>query len=450
MLLLLVAPADAARRVRRCLPNSHYKPLWMKVLAVGAVISTLTAGSINYNKAGQLLQVQIGHFNNMFPEQEAHLREQPDVFAERWFGAVTTRGSLDDAPRAGRPYKINDTTALAVANVLGAGYDYHFNIRGQPVIHHKFFTSVSEAVKQSQYLRDVKTEHNATNEQIRVAAHRVAPDLKYRKLVFKHLLTSTEKAHRLSVAASLLARHHSDPTFLHRMVFVDESSILTHGLKHDHVHVWVNGSDARFQDYHGVAGSLTHPVKAHVIAAVSAHPEFASAGGLVYMEFTTGTTSIHRRINKRLDGSQAVPDYAYWVSVLHSVNAYNAVRQCGVGQAVGRAHESINVGQPPALVWHPLVSEARAQQNPSKTLSSSQGGSNCSVTVQITLMHPHDSSRLFHSPLCLCKISSQHLLTTLPIHVTPMACPVNLNVIAVDMVEEIHGVGPKIWGGLKA
>jgi hypothetical protein len=292
--------------------------------------------------------------------------EQPEVFAERWFRAITTRGTLDDAPKAGRPYKIPDPTALAVANVLGAGYDYHFNIRGQPVIQHKFFTSVSEAVKQSQYLRDVKTELNVTNEQIRVAAHRVAPELRYRKVVFKHLLTPAEKAHRMSVSASLLARHHSDPTLLHRMVFVDESSILTHGLKHDAVHVWVNGSDARFQDHHGVPGSLRHPVKAHVIAAVSAHPDFASAGGLVYMEFTTGTTAIHRRINKRLDGSQAVPDYAYWVSVLHLVNAYNAVSQCGVGQAAGGAHDSIDVGHLLALVWHPLVSVARVSTTPAK------------------------------------------------------------------------------------
>ena len=105
----------------------------------------------------------------------------------------------------------------------------------------------------------------------------------------------------------------------------------------------MNHSDARFRDYHGVPGSLLKPVKAHVVAAVSAHPAFASASGLVYMDFTTGTTAIRRRINKRLDGSQTVPDYAYWVSVLPLVNAYNTISQGGVGQAVGGAHESIDV-----------------------------------------------------------------------------------------------------------
>jgi hypothetical protein len=450
MLLFLIAPADAARRVRLCLPNSHYKPLWMRVLAVGAVMATLSAGVVNYNRAGQLLQVQIGKFNNMYPEQQAQLREGPDVFTERWFVALTTRGNLDGAPKAGRPYKINDTTAMAVANILSSGYDYTYTIRGQRVTHHKYFTSVPEAVKQSQYMRDVKAELNATNEQLRVAVHRVAPEVEYRRVSFKHMLTAQQKAKRMSVSAGLLARHHSDPTLLHRMVFVDESSILTHGLKHDHVQVWMNSSDAHFQDYHGVPGSLRHPVKAHVVAAVSAHPAFASASGLVYMDFTTGTTAIHRRINKRLDGSQAVPDYEYWVSVLLLVNAYNAISQGGVGQAAGGAHESIDVAQLLALEWHPLVSVARAQHNPSKTLSSSQGGINSRKAVQVTLMHPHHGSLHFHSTLRLRKISSQHHLTTLPIHVNSVACPVNLNVVVQNIIVEIHGVWPKFWGGLKA
>lgn len=294
------------------MPNSHYKPLWMRVLAVGAVMATLTAGTVNYNKAGQLLQVQIGKFNNMYPEQQAQLHEAPEHFTERWFEGLTTRGSLDDAPKSGRPHKINDSAALAVANILSAGYPYTYTIRGQQVTHHKYFTSVPEAVKQSQYIRDLTTELNVTTEQLRVAVHRVAPEVEYRRVSFKHMLTPAQKAKRMSVSAGLLARHHSDPALLHRMVFVDESSILTHGLKHDHVQVWVNHSDARFRDYHGVPGSLLKPVKAHVVAAVSAHPAFASASGLVYMDFTTGTTAIRRRINKRLDGSQTVPDYVYW------------------------------------------------------------------------------------------------------------------------------------------
>ena len=51
--------------------------------------------------------------------------------------------------------------------------------------HHKYFTSVPEAVKQSQYIRDVKTELNVTTEQMRVAVHRVAPEVEYRRVVLQ-------------------------------------------------------------------------------------------------------------------------------------------------------------------------------------------------------------------------------------------------------------------------
>ena len=52
------------------------------------------------------------------------------------------------------------------------------------------------------------------------------------------------------------------------------------------------------------------------ICAVTAHPAFADKGGLVYFEFTTGTTEINRRVNKRRDGSQAVGNWKYQVGAL--------------------------------------------------------------------------------------------------------------------------------------
>jgi hypothetical protein len=60
-------------------------------------------------------------------------------------------------------------------------------------------------------------------------------------------------------------------------------------------------------------GHNKEPVKVHIIAAVSAHPAFESTNGLVYVEFTTGTTHIKRRHNKRMDGSTRVDNYSYQV-----------------------------------------------------------------------------------------------------------------------------------------
>ena len=55
----------------------------------------------------------------------------------------------------------------------------------------------------------------------------------------------------------------------------------------------------------------------------AAHPHYDNLGGLVYVDFTTGTTDIKRRVNKRLDGSIRSPDFKYTVSVLLMLNANN-------------------------------------------------------------------------------------------------------------------------------
>jgi hypothetical protein len=107
------------------------------------------------------------------------------------------------------------------------------------------------------------------------------------------------------------------------MVFIDETTIQTHGLKHDHIQVWMNSSDTRFHDFHGVPGKSWDPVKVHAVVAVTAHPHYDNLGGLVYVDFTTGTTDIKRRVNKRLDGSIRSPDFKYSVSVLLLLNANN-------------------------------------------------------------------------------------------------------------------------------
>ena len=69
-------------------------------------MATLTAGTVNYNKAGQLLQVQIGKFNNMYPEQQAQLREPPEPLQSVGSGPsppgghLTTRQSLGGRTRS--------------------------------------------------------------------------------------------------------------------------------------------------------------------------------------------------------------------------------------------------------------------------------------------------------------------------------------------------------------
>lgn len=284
---------------------------------MASVILTASAtGIVNYTQAGAMLKANLPTYNTMFPKEQASLGEAPATFAKRWYTTFKKTGAVNDNPRAGRPHKIPDEKALQAAKILAQGYNVTYTVRRRQVEELKNFSTINEAVHASDTLRAMLDEVNATPEQLLEAIHRVAPELHHRRLIFRHSLSAAEKLKRQQVSRDLLARHQLDPRFLQRLVFIDETTIQTYGYKKDHIEVWVNSSDTTIKDYHGVPGKAWAPVKAHVIAAVTAHPAFQSVGGLVYMDFTTGTTDIKRRINKRLDGSQHVSDFKYNVSVL--------------------------------------------------------------------------------------------------------------------------------------
>lgn len=319
----LPVPAVNDRQVRQRGAITPYKPTWVRILAVASAIACLAGGAVNLTRAGQVFEVKLQYFNTVFKDQQ-QLSEPSATFVSRWYDRFRESGDVDDAPKTGRPPKIPDDQAKQAAAIISAGYTAEVPVRGQLLQQHKYFRTVPEAIAHEDALRIITTTYDATPTQLLNAIHRVAPELVQRRVTFRHRLSDSEKAHRQRVATDLLARHHTDPTLIPRMVFVDETTIQTHGLKKDHVVVWVNGSDPGFHDYHGVPGKSWDPVKVHVIAAVSAHPAYDSTRGLVYVEFTTGTTDIRRRINKRLDGSTTVPNFKYTVSALLLANEYAA------------------------------------------------------------------------------------------------------------------------------
>jgi len=302
---------------------------------------------------------------------------------QRWWEAFKAKGTVEDAPRSGRPPKIPDAAARQAATIISQGYTVQRALRQQLVTEHKYFSSVPEAVAHNATLQGILEQYHATPDQLLNALHRAAPELVHRKVIFRHQLTQAEKAKRQRVASQLLLRHQNEPNLLQQMVFIDEASLQTHGLKHDRISVWVNSTDPAFRDYHGVPGQSWSPVKVHVIAAVTSHPAFRAAGGLVYVDFTSGTTAIRRRENRRLDGSTRVSDFEYSVSGLPLANKYLPLGTWVLGQAGVKGLQSLGVCLPSALAWHHLVSIARAQHNPHKTLGSSQGFSHNSSMGQV-------------------------------------------------------------------
>ena len=444
LLSTLVLPAVSERRVRQCIPFGHYKPKWMRLLAVAVAMACAAGGAVNYTKAGQLFQVQLGYFATQFPDQPATLSEPASAFVRRWYEGFQKKGSVDDDPKPGRPPKIPDAAAREAAEIVVRGYTVQHSTRQGVTSELKYFSTLPEAIAHNETLRNTLHEYHATPEQLLNAMHRVAPDMVRRKVTFRHKLSQEEIAKRQKVAGDLLGWLQTDPTLLTRMVFIDETTIQTHSLKHEHLEVWVNSSDTRFHDFHGVPGKAWDPVKAHVIAAVTAHPFYDRLGGLVYVEFTTGTTDIKRRVNKRLDGSTRTPTFKYLVSVLLLLNGDHTSWAGRQGQPVLRPCEGLSVQHLLALAWHPLASIARAEHNSHKTLSSSQGGTHHINTPQVGLMDPDQGGPLVKGPPCLLKISSQHLLTTAAVHVCPVVCAIHLDIVAMHVVVEVDAVRPKL------
>ena len=66
----------------------------MRILAVAAAISTVVAGTAHYTRAVEIVQVQLGYFNNVFKEQQ-QLSEPASTFVERWYDRCRKTGDAD-------------------------------------------------------------------------------------------------------------------------------------------------------------------------------------------------------------------------------------------------------------------------------------------------------------------------------------------------------------------
>jgi hypothetical protein len=303
--------------VRKHTPGGHFKKKWVRLLAEAAAMSCMSAlGAVNYTQAGHVFEVRLGVFNTVYPGEPVSIGERASRFVQRWWEHFFTHGNVDDAQRTGRPPKIPDDVAWHAAEILCRGYTVTRNVDGRQIVEQKYYSTLPEAIAANAELRDVLLQFSVKPDQLLHAMRRVAPELERHRVSFRHMLSPTEKAHRSTVAAGLRTWYQNDRNLLDNMVFVDETTILTQGLKREHIEVWVNGSDTNFKDYTSVPGKAGDPVKAHVIAAVSAHPSFQDKHGLVCFDFTTGTSFIKRLKNKRQDGSTPNPHFEYTVSAV--------------------------------------------------------------------------------------------------------------------------------------
>lgn len=282
----------------------------------------------DFAKAHHALKGILDSLNQQLPEDEQQFIGSKDFnYLRTWWGHWIENGSVDDAHRSGRSRKCNEKEALEAAQICKEGKLVEEKVKGNTVQHRVHFTSLGEAIRESPRLKEIMNNNGLKfSDQLLHAMHDADPSLVRRKLFFKHSFTTQELQERVDYAKHCLGIQEGWPAFLNHTIYIDESSFTVDKYTESDVFVWCDKHDLNFSDVVPRKLKKGHKhVTVKFIVAVTAHPAFAHRGGVVYMEFTTGTTKIQRHINTRLDGNAVERDMEYEVSLLHWGNCVIAV-----------------------------------------------------------------------------------------------------------------------------
>lgn len=296
--------------------RTHFKPFWVRLYAVAAVLATLTSShEPDFSKAAATFKSLDGG------RAAKQVRSDRKAFCQHWWEHFKEHDDLEDAKRSGRPPLISKQDALAVSAELkkgrwvqGAG-----KWSGKEVL--VGYTSMDDAIQHCPAIKAIQERYNCTAHQLLSAAHHHDPDLGRRRVWAKHQFSDAELATRREFGKQQLAMLLKEPHYLHLLVFADESSTILHGKSKQSVQVYASKSNCAFSDICYFHDSAMEPIKAHYFLSVTAHPNFQEGeqAGLVLFDFCQGTDDIHRRHNWLPDGNAKQRDYKYQVS--HSADA---------------------------------------------------------------------------------------------------------------------------------
>lgn len=325
---LLLPPVVAAVAALRKPKKAHIymrKPIIFRVACVMACAAALINGTPNWAAVNHEMKEWLKDYNKGKPKAQQISVSRGYGHLKTYWGDFVTYGSVADAPRAPKPCKIPVHAARRAAVLVKCGQEVTTRVRNQDFNYHSYYTSIEQACEKCTELEQIRVQYNATHAQLLVAMHKADRSLVYRKIFFKHTLTPAELLERSGFGAAALERLRADPRFLSKIIFIDEASIVINDKTKSDVHAWCDMYDLSFTDVCPIPLHKGEEITVRWICAVSAHEAFADKGGLVYFEFTTGTTKIHRRVNTKLDGSTVDHSFAYTVSWLHPPKAVVAV-----------------------------------------------------------------------------------------------------------------------------
>ena len=267
-------------------------------------------GKVDYDRA----VVNFRHAEGGAASRLVH--ENPKAFCERHYVNFFETGTVEDRHRSGRPPVISEADAKEAGKLLMLGFWREVKVKGAPgrtesrLFH---YTTFADAVHRCDRLREIMEKYQCSDRLMLAAIHRHCPNLTRVTLFSHHEFTTAELKARQQYGTDMLDMITKEPNILYLIVFCDESTFLLHGRTKHEVKVYCDAKDVQGPDVCYISDLAINPIKVHFYLAVTAAQDFQPSGVVLYEE-CTGTTDIHRYVNKHFDGSTKVGNWEYQVS----------------------------------------------------------------------------------------------------------------------------------------
>jgi hypothetical protein len=408
--------------------------------AVIAVARATEGDAVDWAKASAIFK-EIG---NGLPAQA--VGSHVAVFLRHWWLAFITTGSIDDAPRSGRPTLVPDDVAAEAAELVKAG-QWVQQVAGQQRYRVQvLFRSIPQAIRAVPRLGQICHIFGVTSEQLRNAMERVDPNLVQRTLCFKYAHSAEQLQTRQTFGRAQRAAVGRTPAEwapeMDRMVWWDEGGLSLSSNENRHIRVWVDKDTLQGYDVlHWPAASGRGDCKIHFGIGVTSHPAFIRSNGLVYFEFTTGTTFMKRLHNKFAeDGGE---EHQYKVS---TAPVTDEVAKCIVPHLAVHAYCL-------QQLHHMQLCFAMVTAGEHHTLMSRCNCNGCQHSVwqlQVAFVHTHQTHTCIECGITAAEIPVAHRGCTVVVHAMPMACTIHLHKHIVIPVVKVKASMPDVVSHLMA
>lgn len=275
------------------------------------------ASTLNWETKQVNLDLAAAHFARAVGGAAAkQVHESHKEFCRRHYNNFFDSGNVEDRPRSGRPREIAAEDAKAAGELLMSGFWKEVKVLGGGGATEErliLYPTFADAVKLCPQLKELMEKYKCSDRLMLATIHRHCPDLKRITLFSHHEFTVAEKQKRIEYGSYMLGMLKKEPSFLHLIVFCDESSFVLHGRTKHEVKVYCSTNAVLPSEVCHVSDLTIKPITVHFFLAVTANACFSPSGVVLY-DVCTGTTDIKRLVNKHWDGSTRVSNWEYQVS----------------------------------------------------------------------------------------------------------------------------------------